>query len=102
MKLYHGTRQPEKVLEAIIGGDQIRLPFHMTPDPMVAAAYGSGVIEIEFEDDLVNTKVRRINKEGSFLSPGNCNMNVNGTEIVVTDMAAFSEFYNKLYDARRV
>ena len=97
-KFYHGSNQSEAVLEAIIGGGSLRDNFHMSPSIDVARNYGSKVVEIELEADLVHAHVGMINK-----SSGNFNKSVgNGIEIVLNSAAAKAEFFGKLWDAKIV
>ena len=94
---YHGTTQPAAVLDAIIGGGSLRDNFHMTPDPAIAAAYGSAVIAIEFESDLKAPRIGRIEKDGNHNA-----MTGHGIEVVLDSAAAKREFFTKLWDAKRV
>ena len=95
--LFHGTNTPAAILDAVIGGGMIRTGFHMTPQIEVAKNYGSSVIAIEFEADLVNAHVGTINKEGNFNKAVG-----NGIEVVLKDQAAVVEFFAKLWDAEQV
>ena len=100
---YHGTRQPDAVLDAIIGSGRIRAPFHLTHDPQVAAHYGDHVIEIEFERDFEHAHVGMINKTGSASAAANYNAAVgNSIETVIATPAAQREFYHSLYNAEIV
>ena len=94
---FHGTNQPKAVIEAIMGADQIRAPFHMTPTREVAENYGSHVVAIEIENDIKSAHVGMINKTAG---AGNFNRNVgNGIEVVIRTPAAMREFYDVIYDA---
>ena len=98
---YHGTHQPEAVMDAIMGSGRIRTGFHMTHDPKVAANYGSSVIEIEFERDFEHAHVGMINKSGSASVAANYNAQVgNSIETVIRTPAAKREFYHSLWNAR--
>jgi len=91
---FHGTNNPAAVIEAIMGADRIRAPFHMTPTREVAENYGSHVVAIEIEGDIKSAHIGMINKEGNY------NKSVgNGIEVVVKTPAAVREFYNVIYDA---
>ena len=93
--LFHGTNTPAVILDAIVGGGLITTGFHMTPQREVAQNYGSSVIAIEFEADLVKAHVGIINKEGNYNKAVG-----NGIEVVLKDQAAVADFYNKLWDAK--
>ena len=93
-QLYHGTHNPELVVDAIIGAGLLRQGFHLTPDIEVARNYGK-VVVVTLEKDLTKAHVGTINKDGNY------NANVgNGTEIVLKTPAAVNEFYANLYDAQ--
>ena len=92
---YHGTNDPQGVLEALLGGGMIRTGFHLTPTVSVAANYGHTVLAIEIEADLTKAHIGRINKEGNY------NASVGGgVEVVLKDHAAVAELYAVLWDAR--
>jgi hypothetical protein len=93
-EFFHGSNQAEAVLEAIIGGGSLRDNFHMSPSIEVAKNYGSKIVKIELEADLVKAHVGQINKAGNF------NKNVgNGVEVVLNSQAAKVEFFTNLWDA---
>lgn len=93
-KYFHGTNNPESIINMIIGNGTLNNVFHMTPDLSVAKNYGHTVIVIEFESDLTKAHIGSVNKEGNF------NKSVgNGTEVVIKTPAAFAEFYHNVVDA---
>ena len=75
---YHGSNQADKVLDAIIGGGMIRAGFHLAPDINVAKNYGSKVVKVMLEADLVKAHVGVINKEGNYTKVVG-----NGVEVVL-------------------
>ncbi len=90
---YHGTNNPEAVIEAIDTGS-VRLPFHLTPSKEVARNYGHTVLAIEFDADFTKVKPRMINKENNY------NPQVgNGVELVVENDVQLSEFYYNALEA---
>ena len=90
---YHGTKDFDGVMNAIVGNGKLRNGFHLTPDMEVAKNYGR-VIAITLEADLTKAHVGTINKEG------NMNKAVgNGIEVVLKTEAAVNELYYNLYDA---
>jgi diaminopimelate epimerase len=92
---YHGTKNSDVIINALLGNGKIDRAFHMTPDLTVAKNYGAEIVEITFEDDLKNAHIGIINKDGNF------NKSVgNGVEIVVKTPAAINELYFKLVDAK--
>jgi len=91
---YHGTNSPAAVIEALMGADRIRTPFHLAPDRRVAENYGSHVIAIETESDIKSAHVGMINKEGNYNAAVG-----NGIEVVIKTPAAVREFYSVIYDA---
>ena len=93
---YHGTRNAEGIMNAILGDGRIRAPFHMTPDPEVAANYGR-VIAIELETDVVSAHIGTINKDGNYNPAVG-----NSVEVVLKTPAAVREFYAALYNATLV
>lgn len=93
MKYYHGTKNIEACLDALIGSGMLRTGFHMTPSIEVARNYGA-VIVIELESDLTKAHFGMINKVG------NSNSAVgNGIEVVLKDQSAINELYYNLEDA---
>lgn len=97
---YHGTNQPDAVIEAIIGAGRIHTPFHMTHDPDIAKNYGNHVVRIEVEEDIPSARVSRINKIGSFAERGNYNAAVgDAVETVIAEPRAVNEFYYSIHNA---
>ena len=91
---FHGTNQPAKIVDAIIGSGRIRAPFHMTHDIDVARNYGNHVVRIEMEEDVKSARVGRINKENNY------NANVgDAIETVIADPKAVNDFYYAIYNA---
>ena len=94
MIYFHGTHNPEAIINAIIGNGKFTKTFHMTPSMEVAKNYGSVVIAIELESDLTKAHIGIINKDG------NMNKSVGtGIEVVLTTPAAVTEFYHNVVDA---
>lgn len=94
---YHGTNNPQSVLDALVGGGMIRTGFHMTPTFTIASNYGHTVIAITLTDDLTFAHVGLIGKEGnSNKATGH------GIEYVLKDNAAVTELYANLWDAEPV
>jgi hypothetical protein len=94
---FHGTDQPEMVMNALVGNGKLRLPFHMTPDIEIAKAYGGSVVLVEFESDLEGVRISQINKEGNH-NP----VTGHGIEVVCETPKAMNSLYAHLFDASRV
>jgi hypothetical protein len=94
---FHGTDQPEVVMNALIGNGELRLPFHLTHDPEVARCYGCAVVCVQLESDIEGAHVGLINKEG------NCNrFTGHSVETVCRTPKAMNSLYAHLFDASRV
>jgi len=91
---YHGTNQPDAVIDAIVGAGRIRTPFHMTHEIEVARNYGSRVVRIEVEEDIKSARVTRINKENNFNAAVG-----DAIETVIAEPKAVNEFYYAIYNA---
>ena len=91
---YHGTNNPNAIIEALMGSGRIRKPFHMAPDVNIARNYGRHVVKVTLETDIPSAKVGMINKEYNY------NRAVgNGIEVVINNPSAEREFYHGIYDA---
>ena len=93
--LYHGTNRAKAVIDALVGGGDLKTGFHMTADINVARNYGDNVVAVHLTSDLNKAHVGMINKEG------NHNKAVGGgIEYVIHNDAAMHELMaEKLWDA---
>lgn len=96
--LYHGTNRGDAVVDALVGGGELKRGFHMTADINVARNYGDEVVAVYLTSDLNKAHVGMINKDG------NHNKLVgNGVEYVIHNDAAMRELMaDKLWDAELV
>lgn len=93
---YHGTKNSDGVLDALLGGGVLRTGFHLAVKPSVAANYGR-VIKITSEVDLTMAHVGLINKDG------NSNASVgNEIEVVLKTPASINQLLMNLYDAELI